>query len=113
MSSRRYLCMKFIVMDANFRLKRCMMGSDQHDPALGSGWGYFVEDSAYKAHVLEYATQEDVRVLPMLHNNILQLSRSAHALDLPLSIKLTWLREHWGWTCNLRPSRLYYGKWHG
>lgn len=51
----------FIGIDANFRLKRRAVSSDARDPALGSGWGYFVESTAYRAHILKYADQNDVR----------------------------------------------------
>ncbi|KAF7797869.1 hypothetical protein EIP86_009075, partial [Pleurotus ostreatoroseus] len=47
-------------IDANFRLKRRAVSSDARDPALGSGWGYYVEDTAYREHVLKYADQEDI-----------------------------------------------------
>ena len=49
-----------IAIDANFRLKRRAVSSNERDPALGSGWGYFVEDPPYREHVLSYADQEDV-----------------------------------------------------
>ena len=52
-----------IAVDANFRLKRRAVSSNDRDPALGSGWGYFVEDTPYREHVLKYADQEDVSCL--------------------------------------------------
>ncbi|KAF9490476.1 hypothetical protein BDN71DRAFT_1523131 [Pleurotus eryngii] len=41
----------FIGIDANFRLKRKNVSSDLLDPGLSCGWGYFVEDTTYQAHV--------------------------------------------------------------
>ncbi|KAF9487933.1 hypothetical protein BDN71DRAFT_1478250 [Pleurotus eryngii] len=41
----------FIGIDANFRLKRKNVSNDILDPGLSRGWGYFVEDTAYQAHV--------------------------------------------------------------
>ncbi|KAG1842059.1 hypothetical protein F4604DRAFT_1884809 [Suillus subluteus] len=38
----------FLAIDANFRLKRKAVSSDSVDPSLSCGWGYFVEDKAYK-----------------------------------------------------------------
>ena len=49
-----------IAIDANFRLKRRAVSSNERDPALGSGWGYFVEDLPYREHVLKHADQDDV-----------------------------------------------------
>lgn len=59
----RYLYTLFIGIDANFRLKRRAVSSITRDPPLGSGWGYFVEDTAYREHVLTYADQNEVRVV--------------------------------------------------
>ena len=56
----RYLYTLIVAVDANFRLKRRAVSSNKQDPALGSGWGYFVEDTAYREHILQYADQEDV-----------------------------------------------------
>lgn len=50
-----------VAVDANFRLKRRARSSSDRDPDLGSGWGYFVEDSSYREHVLKYADQHEVR----------------------------------------------------
>ncbi|KAG5223262.1 CxC2 domain-containing protein [Salix suchowensis] len=41
----------FIGIDANFRLKRKNVSNDTLDPGLSRGWAYFVEDTAYQAHV--------------------------------------------------------------
>lgn len=57
-----------IAIDANFRLKRRAVSNNARDPALGSGWGYFVEDTAYAAYVMQHASQEDVS-LPIRRNN--------------------------------------------
>lgn len=52
-----------VAMDANFRLKRRAVSNSARDPALGSGWGYFVEDTGYKEHIMRHATQDDVRLV--------------------------------------------------
>lgn len=57
----RYIYSMFIAIDANFRLKRRAVSSDARDPALSSGMGYFVEDFAYRRHVLNHADEQDVR----------------------------------------------------
>ncbi|KAG1779216.1 hypothetical protein EV702DRAFT_1216574 [Suillus placidus] len=38
----------FLAIDANFRLKRKAVSNDDVDPSLSEGWGYFVEEDAYK-----------------------------------------------------------------
>ncbi|KAH7906366.1 hypothetical protein BJ138DRAFT_1016340 [Hygrophoropsis aurantiaca] len=43
----------YVAIDANFRLKRYKVSSDAADPSLNRGWQYFVEEQAYKAHLLE------------------------------------------------------------
>ena len=50
-----------IAIDACFRLKRRAVSSEEKDPILGSGWGYFVEDTGFKAVLSEYGDQEEVR----------------------------------------------------
>lgn len=57
----RFIYTMAIAMDANFRLKRRAVSNNVRDPALGSGWGYFVEDTAYNEHILRHANQDDVR----------------------------------------------------
>lgn len=50
-------------MDANFRLKNRLRSSVRGDPSLGSGWAYFVNDGEYRDHIMQYATQEEVRIV--------------------------------------------------
>ena len=94
----------FIAVDANFRLKRRAVSSNERDPALGSGWGYFVEDVGYRNHVLSYADQEDVsQCLLVCAVALISTHRSAHVLASRPSRKrtrsiqrVTRLPE-WGW----------------
>ena len=46
-------------MDANFRLRCKERGID--DLELGSGWGFYVEESGYLRHVARFAKQKEVR----------------------------------------------------
>lgn len=51
----------FIAIDANFRLKRKAVSSENVDPSLNAGWGYFVEEAAYKAYLADQAgVKQDV-----------------------------------------------------
>ncbi|KAG1762145.1 hypothetical protein EDD22DRAFT_979916 [Suillus occidentalis] len=49
--SERWLYGLFLAIDANFRLKRRLVSTDSKDPGLSRGWGYFVEEAKYKAHI--------------------------------------------------------------
>ena len=53
----------FVAIDANFRLKRRAVSSNERDPSLSLGWGYFVEGSRYREHVLHHADQDDVSTI--------------------------------------------------
>ncbi|KAJ7016361.1 hypothetical protein C8F04DRAFT_1202400 [Mycena alexandri] len=41
----------FVAMDANFRLKRKDVSTEEKDPGLGNGWAFFCEVKAYMEHV--------------------------------------------------------------
>jgi hypothetical protein len=47
----RWLYALFIAIDANFRLKRKAVSSDEVDPGLNTGWAYFVEETKYKKYL--------------------------------------------------------------
>lgn len=53
---------QFIALDANFKLK--LRNRKINDPELGSGWSYFVEESAYANHVKGNVDEEEVRCFP-------------------------------------------------
>ncbi|KAG1800908.1 uncharacterized protein HD556DRAFT_1430245 [Suillus plorans] len=60
----------FIAMDANFRLKRKAVLSDQVDPGLNAGWGYFVEEQQYKSYLSHCMTEQQERSTCVSHNAI-------------------------------------------
>ena len=62
-SFTRWIYAQFIAVDANFKLKS--KNRQINDPELGSGWSYFVEDTAYTRHVKNNPNQEDVRIFQM------------------------------------------------
>ncbi|KAJ7056324.1 hypothetical protein C8F01DRAFT_1029354 [Mycena amicta] len=49
-----------LALDANFRLKNRLRANERHDPSLGSGWSYFVDDEPYKEHLRDYVAEEDI-----------------------------------------------------
>ena len=57
----RWIYGQFIALDANFKLKS--KNRKIKDPELGSGWSYFVENSAYTRHVASNPHEQDVRRL--------------------------------------------------
>ncbi|KAI0054865.1 hypothetical protein BV25DRAFT_1922298 [Artomyces pyxidatus] len=58
--SKSWLYRPLFAIDANFRLKNRLRSSDEKDPGLSTGLAYFVENEKYLAHVVNYATQEDI-----------------------------------------------------
>ncbi|KAG9310541.1 hypothetical protein JVU11DRAFT_9086 [Chiua virens] len=50
-SAEGWIYALFIAIDANFRLKRKAVSSDQSDPSLNRGWAYFVEEGTYKNYL--------------------------------------------------------------
>lgn len=53
--------MMTVAIDACFRLKHRAVSNTDKDPILGSGWGYFVEDTGYQEVLRGYGDQEEVR----------------------------------------------------
>ncbi|KAJ7019601.1 hypothetical protein C8F04DRAFT_1214300 [Mycena alexandri] len=56
----RFLYMLLLAMDANFRLKNRLRANAHDDTPLGGGWGYMVEERAYKKHLKGYVAEKDV-----------------------------------------------------
>ena len=52
----RWLYRGFVGIDANFRVKRKDISSDNRDPGLNAGIAYFVEETAYKTFLSEFDT---------------------------------------------------------
>lgn len=76
----RYLYTVTIAIDACFRLKRRDVSDETKDPILGSGWGYFVEDTGYHELLREYGDQEEVRSKP--ESTISNLTQCSLDVDL-------------------------------
>jgi hypothetical protein len=57
-SPSRWIYAQFIVVDANFKLK--LKNQQIKDPELGSGWSYFVENSAYTCHIVNNQADKEV-----------------------------------------------------
>lgn len=58
----RFLYALFLAIDANFRLKRKKVSTDERDPSLNEGWACFVKEEPYKEHPTKHWDQkQDVR----------------------------------------------------
>jgi hypothetical protein len=53
----RFLYALFVAIDANFRLKRKDVSTEEKDPGLGPGWAFFCEVKTYMAHVKKHWDQ--------------------------------------------------------
>jgi hypothetical protein len=53
-----------MALDANFRLKNHLRSSEAGDPGLHTGLAYFIPNRPYNSHILNNASQNDVRFLP-------------------------------------------------
>jgi hypothetical protein len=57
----------FLAIDANFRLKRKDVSTEEKDPGLGNGWTFFGEVKAYMAHLDKHWDQkQEVRDVVIL-----------------------------------------------
>lgn len=54
LSLHRFLYALFLAMDANFRLKRKDVSSEEKDPGLGDGWSFYCSVKAYMVHVAKH-----------------------------------------------------------
>ncbi|KAF8804991.1 hypothetical protein BYT27DRAFT_7225132 [Phlegmacium glaucopus] len=55
--SEQWLYSLFIGIDANFRLKRMNVSSDEHNPPLNHGYAYVVEAKKFRSYLKEYDTR--------------------------------------------------------
>ncbi|KAG1881536.1 hypothetical protein C8R48DRAFT_783640 [Suillus tomentosus] len=60
----------FIAVDTNFRLKHRMVSSDEKDPGLSLGWGYFVDETDYKCHLSSLTGIAQEKSTCVSHNTV-------------------------------------------
>ncbi|KAG6850221.1 hypothetical protein C0991_010565 [Blastosporella zonata] len=51
---KQWLYALFVGIDANFRLKRLNVSTEEQDPGLNRGSAYIVEDKAFKRHIARF-----------------------------------------------------------
>ncbi|KAF8129675.1 hypothetical protein K438DRAFT_2136108 [Mycena galopus ATCC 62051] len=59
----RFLYFLFLAQDANFRLVNRNVSSEEADPILGDGFGYFAKregEDGYKVHIQKHTTEEEI-----------------------------------------------------
>ncbi|KAJ6607278.1 hypothetical protein B0H10DRAFT_1631100, partial [Mycena sp. CBHHK59/15] len=66
-----------LVMDANFRLKRKDVSSEEKDPGLGDGWAFFGEVKRYMAHLAEHWDQPQDHSTCVAHDAVDKPDREA------------------------------------
>ncbi|KAG0693981.1 hypothetical protein DFH29DRAFT_985384 [Suillus ampliporus] len=67
---RQWLYGLFLAIDANFRLKRKAVSNDNVDPSLSCGWGYFMEEEAYKHFLCSSADSIQEKSTCSSHNAV-------------------------------------------
>ncbi|KAG1823901.1 uncharacterized protein BJ212DRAFT_1444809 [Suillus subaureus] len=71
----------FVAIDANFQLKWKVVSKDSVDPSLSRGWGYFVEESAYKAFLNDNSNIGQEKSTCSSHNAVnMADTKSSHGL---------------------------------
>ena len=55
--------MTVVALDANFRLRRRAISNEERDPAMISGWGYFVADQHYREYLTKRVDDDEVTSL--------------------------------------------------
>ncbi|KAJ7077653.1 hypothetical protein B0H15DRAFT_924930 [Mycena belliarum] len=74
---KQFLFALFLAMDANFRLKRKDVSTEEKDPGLGHGWAFFCEVLAYMEHVKANWNQVQERSHCVAHDAVDKPDREA------------------------------------
>ncbi|KAJ7858216.1 hypothetical protein B0H14DRAFT_3447339 [Mycena olivaceomarginata] len=79
---KQFLYALFVALDANFRLKRKDVSSEQKDPGLGNGWAFYCEVLAYMQHVKRNWNQKQDRSHCVAHDAVDKPDREARGTAL-------------------------------
>ncbi|KAJ6449875.1 hypothetical protein C8R45DRAFT_1057259 [Mycena sanguinolenta] len=74
---RRFLYALFVAIDANFRMKRKQVSSEEADPGLNDGAAFFSEVKTYMEHVHEHWDFEQEKSRCVSHDAVNQPDREA------------------------------------
>ncbi|KAF7360930.1 CxC2 domain-containing protein [Mycena sanguinolenta] len=74
---KRFLYALFLAIDANFRMKRKQVSSEEADPGLNNGAAFFSEVNAYMEHVREHWDFEQEKSRCVSHDAVNQPDRDS------------------------------------
>lgn len=77
-----WLFAQFRGADANFRMVRKKVSSEEADPTLSPGWSYFVKNDDYQAHLEKFGSQKEVVSKTKLHDAVWTDQMSSIALNM-------------------------------
>ncbi|KAJ6452171.1 hypothetical protein C8R47DRAFT_1083819 [Mycena vitilis] len=69
-ANKQFLHALFLAIDANFRLKRKDVSSEEKDPGLGNGLAFYCEVGAYMEHVKKFWNQKQPRSHCVAHDAV-------------------------------------------
>ncbi|KAJ6575925.1 hypothetical protein B0H10DRAFT_2345941 [Mycena sp. CBHHK59/15] len=69
-NDRRFLYALFLALDANFRMRRKKVSSEEKDPSLGDGWSFFCQITAYMEYLKKYWHQSQERSTCVAHDAV-------------------------------------------
>ncbi|KAJ7253593.1 hypothetical protein C8J57DRAFT_1519322 [Mycena rebaudengoi] len=67
---QKFLYALFLAMDANFRLKRKDVSTEEKDPGLGPGWAFYCEVNEYMGHISRNAKEPQERSRCVSHDAV-------------------------------------------
>ncbi|KAK7028741.1 hypothetical protein R3P38DRAFT_2937983 [Favolaschia claudopus] len=74
---KQFLYALFLALDANFRLRRKDVSSEEKDPGLGDGWGFYCNVVKYMEHVRKHWKLEQERSHCVAHDAVDKPDREA------------------------------------
>ncbi|KAH7905780.1 hypothetical protein BJ138DRAFT_1017239 [Hygrophoropsis aurantiaca] len=69
-ADQQWLYALFVASDANFRMDRLNKSSEAHDPSLGAGWQYFMEQTKFKVILDKFAHLPQEKSTCVSHNTV-------------------------------------------
>ncbi|KAF8144857.1 hypothetical protein K438DRAFT_1992419 [Mycena galopus ATCC 62051] len=75
---RRFLYALFLALDANFRMKRKDVSSEEEDPSLGDGVAFFAQVDGYMAHLDKHWELEQEKSTCVAHDAVDEPDRDAY-----------------------------------
>ncbi|KAJ7030787.1 hypothetical protein C8F04DRAFT_1186443 [Mycena alexandri] len=68
--ARRFLYALFLALDANFRMRRKKVSSEEKDPSLGDGWSFYCEIAPYYNYLAANWKQKQERSTCVAHDAV-------------------------------------------